>query len=132
MGVLRAFGGEYPCGEPLHRPGREEGINGLTFQRHAIYPAGWQTRDIPFDEDPFLEKLNELGENLQGEGKNVLGSDLQYGRKLLDKRGDIMKSVIVGCGGIAAVHAASPSQLGESELAGFADIKKGKSGELCR
>lgn len=35
-----------------------------------------------------------------------------------------MKSVIVGCGGIAAVHAASLSQLGESELAGFADIKK--------
>lgn len=35
-----------------------------------------------------------------------------------------MKSVIVGCGGIAAVHAASLSQLGESELVGFADIKK--------
>lgn len=43
-----------------------------------------------------------------------------------------MKAAIVGCGNIAAVHAASLSQLKGCELTGFADIRKERAENFAR
>lgn len=42
-----------------------------------------------------------------------------------------MKAAIVGCGGIAAVHAASISQLQGAVLTAFADIKKERAEDFA-
>lgn len=59
VGVLRAFAANILRGEPLVARG-EEGINGLTLS-NAMHLSSWldQTVEIPFDEDLYLEKLNE-------------------------------------------------------------------------
>lgn len=59
VGVLRAFAANILRGEPLVARG-EEGINGLTLS-NAMHLSSWLGRpvEIPFDEDLFLEKLNE-------------------------------------------------------------------------
>lgn len=63
VGVLRAFAANILRGEPLVARG-EEGINGLTLS-NAMHLSSWLGRavEIPFDEDLFLEKLNELRAN---------------------------------------------------------------------
>lgn len=63
VGVLRAFAANILRGEPLIARG-EEGINGLTLS-NAMHLSSWLGKpvDIPFDEDLFLEKLNELRKN---------------------------------------------------------------------
>lgn len=60
VGVLRAFAANILRGEPLVADGKE-GINGLTLS-NAMHLSSWLGRpvEIPFDEDLFLEKLNEL------------------------------------------------------------------------
>lgn len=71
VGVLRAFAANILRGEPLVARG-EEGINGLTLS-NAMHLSSWLGRpvEIPFDEELFLEKLNEhransrLKENVQ-------------------------------------------------------------------
>ena len=62
-GVLRAFAANILRGEPLVARG-EEGINGLTLS-NAMHLSSWLGKmvEIPFDEDLFLEKLNELRAN---------------------------------------------------------------------
>lgn len=59
VGVLRAFAANILRGEPLVARG-EEGINGLTLS-NAMHLSSWLGKpvEIPFDEDLFLEKLNE-------------------------------------------------------------------------
>lgn len=59
VGVLKAFAGHILDGEPLVARG-EEGIRGLTLS-NAMHLSGWlgETVSIPFDEELFLEKLNE-------------------------------------------------------------------------
>lgn len=59
VGVLRAFAANILRGEPLVARG-EEGINGLTLS-NAMHLSSWLGKPvkIPFDEDLFLEKLNE-------------------------------------------------------------------------
>ena len=63
MAVLRAFAANILRGEPLVADGKE-GINGLTLS-NAMHLSSWlgQPVNIPFDEDLFLEKLNELRKN---------------------------------------------------------------------
>jgi len=70
VGVLRAFAANILRGEPLVARG-EEGINGLTLS-NAMHLSSWLGRavEIPFDEDLFLEKLNELRANSK-EKENV-------------------------------------------------------------
>ena len=60
VGVLRAFAGRILRGEPLVAEGTE-GINGLTLS-NAMHLSSWLGHpvEIPFDEELFLEKLNEL------------------------------------------------------------------------
>ncbi len=60
IGVMRAFAANILRGEPLVARG-EEGINGLTLS-NAMHLSSWLGHpvEIPFDEDLFLEKLNEL------------------------------------------------------------------------
>lgn len=59
VGVLRAFAANILRGEPLVARG-EEGINGLTLS-NAMHLSSWTQKPvtIPFDEDQFLELLNE-------------------------------------------------------------------------
>lgn len=59
VGVLNAFAANILRGEPLVARG-EEGIRGLTLS-NAMHLSSWLGRpvEIPFDEDLFLEKLNE-------------------------------------------------------------------------
>lgn len=59
VGVLRAFVGNILHGTPLVARG-EEGINGLTLS-NAMHLSDWlgETVELPFDEELFLEKLNE-------------------------------------------------------------------------
>ena len=84
VGVLRAFAANILRGEPLIARG-EEGINGLTLS-NAMHLSSWLGKpvDIPFDEDLFLEKLNELRktsrvkENVQEVTFSTAGS---YGTK---------------------------------------------------
>lgn len=59
VGVLRAFAANILRGEPLVARG-EEGINGLTLS-NAMHLSSWTQKPvtIPFDEDEFLELLNE-------------------------------------------------------------------------
>lgn len=59
IGVLRAFAANILRGEPLVARG-EEGIRGLTLS-NAMHLSSWtdSTVTIPFDEDLYLEKLNE-------------------------------------------------------------------------
>lgn len=59
VGVLRAFAGNILHGTPLVARG-EEGINGLTLS-NAMHLSDWlgETVELPFDEELFLEKLNE-------------------------------------------------------------------------
>ena len=59
VGVLRAFAANILRGEPLVARG-EEGIRGLTLS-NAMHLSSWtqKTVTIPFDEDQFLELLNE-------------------------------------------------------------------------
>ena len=59
VGVLRAFAGNILHGTPLTARG-EEGINGLTLS-NAMHLSDWlgETVELPFDEDLYLEKLNE-------------------------------------------------------------------------
>lgn len=63
VAVLRAFAGKILRDEPLVADGKE-GINGLTLS-NAMHLSSWlgQPVSIPFDEDLFLEKLNELRRN---------------------------------------------------------------------
>ena len=63
VAVLRAFAANILRGEPLVADGKE-GINGLTLS-NAMHLSSWlgQPVNIPFDEDLFLEKLNELRKN---------------------------------------------------------------------
>ena len=63
VAVLRAFAANILRGEPLVANGKE-GINGLTLS-NAMHLSSWigQPVTIPFDEDLFLEKLNELRKN---------------------------------------------------------------------
>ena len=63
VGILRAFAANILRGEPLVARG-EEGIRGLTLS-NAMHLSSWlgQPVEIPFDEDLFLEKLNELRRN---------------------------------------------------------------------
>lgn len=58
-GVLQAFADHIRFGAPLIADGRE-GIRGLTLS-NAMHLSSWldQMVEIPFDEDLFLEKLNE-------------------------------------------------------------------------
>ncbi|MDO4294462.1 MAG: Gfo/Idh/MocA family oxidoreductase [Eubacteriales bacterium] len=60
VGVLRAFAANILRGEPLVARG-EEGIYGLTLS-NAMHLSSWLGHpvEIPFDEELFLEKLNEL------------------------------------------------------------------------
>lgn len=60
VGVLQAFAAHILHGAPLVAEGKE-GINGLTLS-NAMHLSSWLGRpvQIPFDEDLFLEKLNEL------------------------------------------------------------------------
>jgi len=59
VGVLRAFAANILRGEPLVANG-VEGINGLTLS-NAMHLSSWKGRmvGIPFDEEEFLEELNE-------------------------------------------------------------------------
>lgn len=59
VGVLRAFAANILRGEPLIARG-EEGIRGLTLS-NAMHLSSWLQKpvEIPFDEDLYLEKLNE-------------------------------------------------------------------------
>lgn len=59
VGVLKAFAANILRGEPLVADGRE-GINGLTLS-NAMHLSSWLGRpvEIPFDEELFLEKLDE-------------------------------------------------------------------------
>lgn len=63
IGVLNAFAGAVLRGDALVARG-EEGINGLTLS-NAMHLSAWtgQPVEIPFDEELFLEKLNELRKN---------------------------------------------------------------------
>lgn len=63
VGVLRAFAANILRGEPLVARG-EEGINGLTLS-NAMHLSSWTQKPvtIPFDEDQFLELLNERRAN---------------------------------------------------------------------
>ena len=63
VGVLRAFAAKILRGEPLVADGTE-GINGLTLS-NAMHLSSWKGRmvGIPFDEDEFLEELNERRAN---------------------------------------------------------------------
>lgn len=87
VGVLRAFAANILRGEPLVARG-EEGINGLTLS-NAMHLSSWTQKPvtIPFDEDRFLELLNEhranskAKENVQEVTFNTEGT---YGSK--DKR----------------------------------------------
>lgn len=87
VGVLRAFAANILRGEPLVARG-EEGINGLTLS-NAMHLSSWTQKPvtIPFDEDQFLELLNEhranskAKENVQEITFNTEGT---YGSK--DKR----------------------------------------------
>lgn len=58
-GVLQAFADHILSGAPLIADGRE-GIHGLTLS-NAMHLSAWtdQMVEIPFDENLFLEKLNE-------------------------------------------------------------------------
>ncbi len=60
VGVLQAFAAHILHGAPLVAEGKE-GINGLTLS-NAMHLSSWLGRpvQIPFDEELFLEKLNEL------------------------------------------------------------------------
>lgn len=60
VGVLRAFAANILRGEPLVARG-EEGIRGLTLS-NAMHLSSWLgcPVEIPFDEELFLQKLNEL------------------------------------------------------------------------
>ena len=62
-GVLRAFAASILRGEPLVADGRE-GIRGLTLS-NAMHLSSWLGKpvEIPFDEDLFLEMLNERRKN---------------------------------------------------------------------
>ncbi|WP_270494406.1 Gfo/Idh/MocA family protein [Eisenbergiella porci] len=59
MGVMRAFAAHILHGEPLVAAG-EEGIRGLMLS-NAMHLSSWteSTVQIPFDEERFLEQLNE-------------------------------------------------------------------------
>lgn len=59
VGVLKAFVGSILRGEPLVARG-EEGLNGLTLS-NAMHLSSWldQMVSIPFDEDQFLELLDQ-------------------------------------------------------------------------
>ena len=58
-GVLQAFTDHILLGKPLIADGKE-GINGLTLS-NAMHLSSWANAmvTIPFDEDEFLENLNE-------------------------------------------------------------------------
>lgn len=62
-GVLRAFAGAVLRGEKLVADG-VEGIRGLTLS-NAMHLSSWlnKTVEIPFDEDLFLQKLNQRRAN---------------------------------------------------------------------
>lgn len=84
VGVLKAFAANILRGEPLVADGRE-GINGLTLS-NAMHLSSWLGRpvEIPFDEELFLEKLDEhrrtsrAKENVQEVTFNTEGT---YGSK---------------------------------------------------
>ena len=89
VAVLRAFAANILRGEPLVANGKE-GINGLTLS-NAMHLSSWigQPVTIPFDEDLFLEKLNELRKNSKKKDNVVevtFDTSNSYGSKATEEK----------------------------------------------